>query len=315
MTSPVNCDPGLHASHPAVNLGRALMALVAASFLVAGSTAHAQIVHVNYSGGWVVSPVVSGDYTSVTGVSSAPANVYGAKAGAGVDLVSGGSASQIISSTNYVDLSARTDGSGTMWGVNTTGGVDWLNYSGGWVVSPLVTGNYVSVANQSSSNTAAYAARADGGIDMISYSGGWGASTLLGGPTKYVDLAATQASAADGFLWGVTDAGGINLIAWSGSWGATSILSGDYISVTARSTDGYIYASKASGGIDLISWSGSWSASPIISGSAVFGDLATDLAGNDFIYATVPEPAPVALLMASLFCIALVPRLRKKALA
>ncbi|RKX35103.1 MAG: hypothetical protein DRP64_19545, partial [Verrucomicrobia bacterium] len=178
------------------------------------------------------------------------------------------------------------DGSGHMWGVNESGGIDWLNWNGSWQASPLVSGNYVSVANKTAGNDSCYAARADGGIDWVRWSGTWGTSAIISGPTKYVDLAPTQESVGNGFLFGVTDAGAVELFTWSGSWGTETIASGDYISVAARSTDGFLYASKASGGIDLISWAGTWGASPLLVSTTVFTDLATDLAGNDFIWAT-----------------------------
>ena len=296
-----------HVSHLAAKPSLAFLAILAVVSLTAGRSVQANVVKVVYGGsGWEVAPIVTGNYDSVAGRSSDPGHVYAAtQAGAGVDLIAGGSASPLGGSlASYKDLSARLDGSGTMWAVNTSGGVDWLNWSGSWGASPLVSGNYVSVANKmGGANDSVYAARADGGIDWVRWSGSWGSETLLGGSTKYVDLAPAHESADNGFLFGVTDAGAVELITWSGSWGAETLASGDYISVASRSNDGFAYAARASGGIDLISWNNGWGASPLITTSTVFTDLATDLDGNDFIWATTVVPEPMTL---SLFAIPLV---------
>ena len=280
-----------HVSHLAAKPSLAFLAILAVVSLTAGRSVQANVVEVVYGGsGWEVAPVVTGSYVSVTGRSDTnTTHVYGAKIGEGVDLIESGFASPVMGPLiNYKDLSARLDGSGTMWGVNEAGGVDWINWNGAsWVSSPLVSGNYVSVANKTellSDNC--YAARADGGIDWIRWDGNWVSETLLSGPTKYVDLAPVSLYDNNGFLFGVTDAGAVDFISWNGAWHAETIASNDYISVASRSSDGFVYASRAAGGIDLISWNGSWGAGPLLVSSKAFTDLATDLAGNDFIWAT-----------------------------
>jgi len=289
-------------SHRVAKPSRAFLAILAVVSLTAVHSVYAEVVKVEYGGGWVVTPQVSGSYDSVTGSSSDTAFVYGAKTGAGVDLIANGSASLLGPATSYTDLSARTDGSGTMWGVNTAGAIDLISWNGTWGSETRASGNYVSVAQHTGNADQSYAARSDGGIDLIRWNGTWGSETLLSSATKYVDLAPTRVSAANGYMFGVTDAGAVDFISWNGAWNAETLASGDYISVAARSNDDQIYAARASGGIDTLSWAGAgnpWNVTPLITSSTVFTDLATDLAGNDFVWATtaIPEPATMGLLV------------------
>ena len=150
---------------------RSLVVLVAAGSF--GVTTQAGVFHVTYNGAaWVANPVASGDYVSVAGRSTSNSDAYAAKNGAGVDLISGGAVSSLGLSTNYKSLSALTNDTGFMWGANTSGGVDYLNYLGGWFSSPLVSGTYLSVSTNTNGNNNVYASKASGGVDWITYVGG-----------------------------------------------------------------------------------------------------------------------------------------------
>jgi hypothetical protein len=285
-------------------VGRTLLPLSSALFLAAGGASQAAVYHVTYSGtAWGASQMASGDYASVAGRSTSNSDAYAAKRGAGVDLISGGTVSLGLS-TNYKSLSALTNNSGFMWGANTSGGVDYLNYFGGWVASPLVSGSYLSVSTNTNGNNNVYASKASGGIDWITYTGGggtgWGASTLLSTSTIYVDIAPTYGT--DAYMWGVTAAGAINKIEYSGGWVETAIVAGNYISVANAGANGFAYAARADGGIDYITYTGGgatgWGSSTLFSSSTVYNDLAADLQGNGFMFASaVPEPSTLSVVL------------------
>jgi hypothetical protein len=276
-----------------------LVVLVAAGCF--GITAQADVLYVTYSGAaWVANPVASGDYVSVAGRSTSNSDAYAAKNGAGVDLISGGAVSSLGLSTNYKSLSALTNDTGFMWGANTSGGVDYLNYLGGWFSSPLVSGTYLSVSTNTNGNNNVYASSAGGGVDYITYTGGgptgWAASTLLSTPTVYVDLAPQYGS--NGMMWAVTSAGAIARIDYFGGWVETPIVSGNYISVCNAGSNGFAYAARANGGIDYITYGSGWGASSLLASSTVYTDLASDLQGNGFLFATaVPEPSTLVAVL------------------
>lgn len=287
-----------------MKVGRKLLALSSAVFLAAGGAAQAAVLHVTWSGSWGATEVASGDYVSVAGRSPSNSDVYAAKNGAGVDLISGG-ASSLGLSTNYKSLSVLTvsgnaSNSGYMWGANTSGGVDYLNWSGTWVASPLVSGSYLSVSTNTNGNGNVYASKASGGIDWITYVGGngtgWAASTLLPGSNAFKDIAPQYGN--NGMMWAVTSTGAIERIDYFGGWVETPIVSGNYISVCDSGSNGFAYAARADGGIDWITYGTGWSASTLLASSTVYTDLAADLQGNNFIWATaVPEPSTLAAVL------------------
>ena len=285
-----------------MKVGRALLALSFALFLAAGDAAQAAAWYVNYNGaGWVADQIAPGDYVSVAGRQSTNGDVYASKNGAGVDLISGGVAASLGLSTNYKSLSVRTDNLGFMYGVNTSGGVDYLNWSGTWASAPLVSGNYLSVSTNTNGNGNVYASKASGGIDWITYTGGpgtgWAPSSLLSTSTVFKDIAPQYGN--NGMMWAVTSTGAIAKIDYTGAaWVETPIVSGNYLSVANSGANGFAFGARADGGIDYITYGSSWGASTLLASSTVYTDLAADLRGNNFMYAaSIPEPSTLSAFL------------------
>jgi hypothetical protein len=173
---------------------KSLSALTNNSGFMWGANTAGGVDYLSFLGGWNRSPLVSGNYLSVSSNTNGNNNVYASKASGGIDWInfSNGTswAPQTLFSTPsvYVDLAPQYGSNGQMWAVTSTGAIKRIDFSGGWVETPIVSGNYLSVCN-SGSNGNAYAARADGGIDYIYNAGGWGASSLFASSTVYTDLA------------------------------------------------------------------------------------------------------------------------------
>lgn len=306
-----------------MKVGRALLALSFALFLAAGGTAQAAAWYFSHNGtGWVANEIASGAYVSVADrtTSTSDSSSYAAQSGGNVNIISGGVSDSLGLSTNYKSLSSLTVGNaGYMWGVNTSGGVDYINYFGGWASSPLVSGSYLSVSANNGANNSLYASKSGGGIDYITYTGGagtgWGASSLLSTASVYVDLAPQHGN--NGMMWGVTAAGAINRIDYSSGWGETAIVTGNYISVANAGANGFAYGARADGGIDYITYTGGgstgWGASSLLASSTVYNDLAADLQmvpvantdpqtfrndPNGFFYASsIPEPSTLSAFL------------------
>jgi hypothetical protein len=177
---------------------KSLSALTNDSGFMWGANTAGGVDYLAWSGGWSRAPLVSGNYLSVSNNTNGNNNVYASKASGGIDWINffnGTSwAAQTLLSTPsvYVDLAPQYGSNGQMWAVTSTGAIVRIDWSGGWVETPIVSGNYLSVCN-SGSNGFAYAARADGGIDNITFTGVgptlWGASSLFASSTVYTDLA------------------------------------------------------------------------------------------------------------------------------
>jgi len=99
-------------------------------------------------------------------------------------------------------------------------------------------------------------------------------------------------------------AGGIDEIRYvGGGWsvGAFPNVTDTYVSLTHDQSDQYFYGVKASGGVDEIVYTGGgWSVGALPVGSTIYTDLAASQTTSQQIFAAVPEPASIVILLLAL---------------
>ncbi len=190
--------------------------------------------------GWVASPLIRGtSYADICESYATPGSLYGARAdGTGIDYLSWNGSQwtrALLVPNRYVSIAAMTDParSGCM-GALAAGGVDWINWTGGWVATRLVNDTYRDICGDLLGLGCMYGVNPSGGVDWIHWYGSWTVTALISG--DYVSVATGTPASIGGCFAARADGDVYWIHSVSGKWRADALVTGTaYTSICGSS--------------------------------------------------------------------------------